>query len=366
MGADNELYSHDEDDASNVDAEDIATNKTTTTGRAPGSASRLTRQPNGHHSRVAVKFKSAASHTTSLGGKLVVSSNPLGSAAAASKAASLDTVGHHVHHQHNYSHHHHHEPHHDHDHVHHQREASKLQVAPKSASLSYLLGAGGSQQHLPGCQLAGGQADHKHREGASKKMQSQSQVSLLNHTVSSSNLSSSSGQLPSLGDFAAAQQQQGATSLTIKRNVNLKYVKATIICLLAVDLLVSVVVHQFAVQDQLSVPPWLPFASSLKLRFSSLNLVLSSIWYLVLTAAILFDVYLVLVVSFALDLASLLVLAAYSILHFSRKIDFNTVNLVSLLGLLFGIIALHVYLALMACLTAYLMSAVKRRRQKSG
>lgn len=146
-------------------------------------------------------------------------------------------------------------------------------------------------------------------------------------------------------------------TFSIKRNLNLKYIKTIIILLLALDLLITVFVHQFSSQDYLSI--WF---TSFKLRLSLLNLILSAIWFIVLIGAILFDVYFILLISCLVHLSSFVLLLIFSVIHFSRRIDYNTVNLTSLLALLFSIVVLHVYLIVLIALTVYLMQAVKRRQ----
>lgn len=152
--------------------------------------------------------------------------------------------------------------------------------------------------------------------------------------------------------------QRSAAPFSIKQQVNLKYIKTIIILLLAVDLLITVFVHQFSSQDYLSI--WF---TSFKLRFSLLNLILSAIWSIILIAAILFDIYFILVISFIVDIISFFLLLGFSFIHFYRRIDYNTVNLTSLLLLLFSIIVLHVYLIVLSTLTLYLMQAVRRRQK---
>lgn len=175
-------------------------------------------------------------------------------------------------------------------------------------------------------------------------------------------MSQSTFNLPSTTTSSTAQlhsmspRNQGS-SMTFRRNVNLKYIKTVIIFLLAIDLVITVFVHQFAVQDHISI--WF---TSFKPRFSMLNLMLSAIWFIILTGAILFDVYSILVVACIVDIASFVTLLGFSINHFMRRIDYNTVNMASLLGLLFSIIVLHVYLILTSSLMVYLMLAVRRRK----
>lgn len=152
--------------------------------------------------------------------------------------------------------------------------------------------------------------------------------------------------------------QTNTTSFSIKRNVNLKYIKTIIILLLALDLIITVFVHQFSTQDYLSV--WF---TSMRMRFSLLNLILSAIWFVILIGAILFDVYFILFVSSLVHFSSFVLLLIFSFIHFTRRIDYNTVNLASLLALLFSIILLHVYLLVLFALTIYLMQAVRRRQK---
>lgn len=154
-------------------------------------------------------------------------------------------------------------------------------------------------------------------------------------------------------------------AMTFKRKVNLKYIKTLIILLIAIDLAISVFVHQFALNDQITPLIWF---KSIKMRFSLLNLLLSSVWYVILMGGILFDNYVILVISCCVDLLSFLVLLAFSLVHFTRRIDYSTVSLTSFLGLLFSIIILHVYLVLTGSLTGYLAMAVRRRnkQQTSG
>lgn len=178
-------------------------------------------------------------------------------------------------------------------------------------------------------------------------------------------MSQSTFHLPSTITSSTAQlhtftDSNNGSSMTIKRNVNLKYIKTVIIFLLALDFLITVFVHQYAVQDQ--IPIWF---TSHKLRFSLLNLVLSGIWFVTLVGAILFDIYYILFISSVVDVVSLIMLLGFTIYHFYRRIDYNTVNLTSLLALLFSIIILHVYLVLTASLTIYLMLAVRNRQKVS-
>lgn len=153
-------------------------------------------------------------------------------------------------------------------------------------------------------------------------------------------------------------QTPGGRHLSIKRSVNLKYVKTLIIVLVAIDLLITVFVHQFASADQVGL--W--FIAQFKLRVSLINLVFSAIWSVVLIGGILFDSYAILLLSCIIDSLSFVLLVILSAVHFTRRIDYNTVSLTSLLALLFSIIVLHVYLLAMLALTIYLMLAVKRRR----
>lgn len=166
--------------------------------------------------------------------------------------------------------------------------------------------------------------------------------------------SSSTAQLHTL---SAANQR---SSMTIKCNVNLKYIKTAIICLLAIDLLITIFVHQFAVRDRISI--WF---TAYELRFSLLNLLLSAIWFIILVGAILFDVYYILLISCVIEVASFFVLFGFTVYHFTRRIDYNTVNIASLLALLFSIIFLHAYLVLTASLTIHLTLAVRRRQTNS-
>lgn len=152
---------------------------------------------------------------------------------------------------------------------------------------------------------------------------------------------------------------QPSTTFTVKRHVNLKYIKTIIILLLAIDLVITVFVHQFSTNDQFT----LLWFASLKLRFSLVNLILSSIWFIILIGAILFDVHFILAISCLVHIISFFLLLGFSVVHFSRRIDYNTVHLFSLLTLLFSIIVLHVYLLVLAALTLYLMRAVRNRRQ---
>lgn len=153
------------------------------------------------------------------------------------------------------------------------------------------------------------------------------------------------------------------STLNIRQRVNLKYVKTLIISLMALDLLITVFVHQFSSHDELSLSFW--FIHSLKLRFSLLNLILSSIWFIVLIGAIIFDIYFILLVGCVVDVLSFVLLLIFSFIHFTQRIDYNSVQLTSLLALLFSIIVLHVYLLAMAALTTYLMLAVRQRNQTS-
>jgi len=149
--------------------------------------------------------------------------------------------------------------------------------------------------------------------------------------------------------------------LSIRRSANLKCIKTLIIGLLAIDLLITVFVHQFSSEDQMSI--WF---TSHKMRFSLLNLILSSVWFVVLVGAILFDIYFILVISCLVDLLSFLLLLVLSVRHFTLRVDYNSVSLTSLLALLFSIVLLHVYLVVMSVLTINLTLAVKRRQERLG
>lgn len=176
------------------------------------------------------------------------------------------------------------------------------------------------------------------------------------HVTAARSTASSTAQL-----HPTSHSNPRSQTMTIKRKVNLKYVKMTIIICLAIDLAITVFVHQFAQQDLIG-PIWF---TSLKMRFSLLNLVLSSIWFVILLAGILFDLYPILLLGCIIDLTSFLVLFGFTIKHFTKRIDYNTVNLTSLLGLLFSIIILHVYLLVTGSLTAYLALLVRRRNKQT-
>ena len=158
---------------------------------------------------------------------------------------------------------------------------------------------------------------------------------------------------------AASQQQLNFSS---NNKVNLKYVKTLIILLMAIDLLVTLFVHHFAQSDHISLAFFGSSSSVLRIKFSTLNVALSSLWFITLIGAILFDIYSILLIAFLLDTISFLLLLCFSIIHFTYRIDYNSVNLTSFLLLLFAITVLHLYLIAMAALTMYLMLAVKRRR----
>jgi hypothetical protein len=145
---------------------------------------------------------------------------------------------------------------------------------------------------------------------------------------------------------------------TISKRINLKYIKTLIMLLMSLDLMITIGVHHFASHDEFSLA-----LTSTKLRLSLVNLVLSAVWFVVLSGAILFDIYFVLLIGSLVDVASFILLLACSAIHFTYRIDYNTVNLTSLLLLLFAIIILHVYLLVITSLTIYLMLAVKRRRK---
>lgn len=189
--------------------------------------------------------------------------------------------------------------------------------------------------------------------------QQQSRLS-LNQPSTTTN---STAHLHSLSELTGGSSNNNCAThpLSIKQNVNLKYVKTLLIVLMGIDLLITVLVHQFATQDQISI--WL---TSIKMRFSMLNLILSATWFIVLAGAILFDILFILIIGCLVDISSLALLVVLSIVHFTQRIDYNPVNLTSLLGLLFGIIILHVYMLVMTTLTIYLMLAVKRRRAASS
>lgn len=177
---------------------------------------------------------------------------------------------------------------------------------------------------------------------------------LASNLTLAASTSSSTANLHSLSSL----HQQPTTTTTINKRFNLKYVKTLIVVLMSLDLLITIFVHHFASHDEFS----LAFTTS-KLRFSTVNLILSAIWFVVLTGAILFDIYFILLVGCLVDIASFVLLLACSTIHFTHRIDYNTVSLTSLLLLLFSIIVLHVYLLVIASLTVYLMLAVKRRRK---
>lgn len=177
--------------------------------------------------------------------------------------------------------------------------------------------------------------------------------------------SSSTGRLHSFSNLLGSTSsnhidKSGTTTapLNIRRNVNLKYVKTLLILLMAIDLLVTIFVHHFSSHDEFTI--WF---TSYKLRYSLVNLILSSIWFIVLIGAIMFDIYFILIIGCLVDVVSFVVLLVFTILHFSRRIDYNTVNLTSFLVLLFSLIILHVYLVVMATLTIYLAMAVKQRHR---
>lgn len=146
----------------------------------------------------------------------------------------------------------------------------------------------------------------------------------------------------------------------VRRKANLCRVKTLIISLIAIDLLITVFVHLFATSNQ---PIIFQISSTFKMRFSTLNLLLSLIWYIVLIGAIMFDVLSVLIIGCCVDVLSFVCLLAMSIVHFTKRIDYNNANLASLLTLLFSISVLHVYLLVMASLMIYLTRAVRRRQQ---
>lgn len=181
------------------------------------------------------------------------------------------------------------------------------------------------------------------------KSSSQSRTSLNPPTTTSS-----TAHLHSLSDLAGTSNT--SHPLSIKRNVNLKYIKALIILLMSIDMLITVFVHQFSTQDQ--IPIWF---TTYKLRFSLLNLLLGAIWFITMVGAVLFDVFSILVIGCIVDISSLVLLFVLSIVHFTQRIDYNSVNLTSLLMLLFAIIVLHVYMIVMTALTVYLMLIVKQR-----
>lgn len=201
-------------------------------------------------------------------------------------------------------------------------------------------------------------------KAAIQQSQSSSQVS-INASGSQQLTASSTARLDQLaGDTRALSKSAPSDSrstFTVRRHVNLKYIKTIIILLLAVDLIITVFVHQFSSNDQLTIL-WF---TSFKMRFSLLNLILSSIWFIILIGAILFDVHFILAISCLVHSVSFFVLLGFSVVHFSRRIDYNTVHLFSLLTLLFSIIVLHVYLLVLASLTYYLMRAVRSRRKSS-
>lgn len=204
------------------------------------------------------------------------------------------------------------------------------------------------------------QVRHQFQAASSSATILQQKDANLSQSTSSNSHSASSSttRLHSLSNLLGPNAPQKAAPLNIKRNVNLKYVKTLIIVLMAIDLMVTLFVHHFSTNDNLSL--WF---TSHKIRFSLLNLILSSIWFIVLIGAIIFDVYFVLVIGCIVDIVSFVLLFAFSTIHFSRRIDYNTVNLTSLLILLFSIVILHVYLIVMATLTIYLAMAVKQRQK---
>lgn len=154
-----------------------------------------------------------------------------------------------------------------------------------------------------------------------------------------------------------AHQHQRQSTLTIKQNVHLKYVKFIIILLLAIDLVITITAYKFAINDQMSF--WL--LSAYKFRFSTFNLVLSSTWYIILIGAILFDVYAILMLASLVDVTSVSLLLVFSGIHLTKRVDYDSVNMISLLTLLFAIIMLLMYLLLMTSLKFYLLGAVKQR-----
>lgn len=176
-----------------------------------------------------------------------------------------------------------------------------------------------------------------------------------------STTNSSTAHLHSLNNLHASQSTTGTNPLNISKRVNLKYIKTLIIALMAIDLLITVLVYHFSSHDEIS----LIWFTSHRLRFSLLNLILSSLWFIILIGAIIFDVYFILLIGCLVDIGSFILLLIFSIIHFSQRIDYNTVNLTSLLALLFSIIVLHVYLLVMAALTTYLMLAVKQRKRSA-
>lgn len=184
----------------------------------------------------------------------------------------------------------------------------------------------------------------------------------LSSSTSKTHLHDSIASLANLANHSAASARTTSKPLSIKQQVNLKHIKTLIIGLLAVDLLITVLVHQFSSQDQLAFSL---FQSSFRMRLSLINLLLSATWFILLIGAILFDIYAILLISCSLDIGSFFLLLAFSINHFTRRIDYNSVQLTSLLALLFAVVALHVYLLVVAALMVYLTLAVRRRRQQT-
>ena len=193
-----------------------------------------------------------------------------------------------------------------------------------------------------------------------------SQTSLLNQSLSfsggvggaSSASTSASNSFANLHNANNLHQNRTPKALNISRRVNLKYVKSLIILLMSLDLMITIFVHHFSSNDEFSV-----MFTTHKLRLSLLNLILSTIWFIALIGAIMFDVYPILLLGCLVDIASFILLLVCSIIHFTYRINYNTVNLTSLLLLLFSIIVLHVYLLVIATLTVYLTLAVKRRKR---
>lgn len=243
------------------------------------------------------------------------------------------------------------------------------QNQPSSLSIGgQLVLTGSKKQHNSIGFIAKGQQDQpdKFQSAGNKSYLSPNELYVSAPNISKGNSQSSISQGMSTNNNSTAHlhslsqlnPRPGPAPLSIRRNVNLKYVKTLIICLMAVDLLITVLIHQFSNQDQVTL--WF---TTLKMRFSLLNLMLSTVWFVVQIGAILFDIYPILLVSSLVHVASFFVLLVLSLVHFTRRIDYNTVNLTSFLLLLFSIIFLHVYLLVMAALNIHLTMNVKQRKR---
>lgn len=252
-----------------------------------------------------------------------------------------------------------------------QQQASSKETTTRKPSASTFLLASGHRS-------AENLAEANNKAGSSSLLVNNSQYpalkqsaglasqSSLNPSVAAMTTSSSTAHLHSLASLYGAgsavkpsASPPADSTLSINRSgLSLKYVKTLIIVLMALDLLITVFVHQLSSNDEMSI-----WSTSYKLRFSLLNLILSSIWFIVLIGAVLFDVYFILLIGSLVDISSFLLLLVLSVIHFTQRIDYNTVQLTHLLCLLFSIIVLHVYLLVMAALTTHLMFAVRRRRR---